>query len=248
MKFQILATTLCLLAALPADAAERKSKKAEKEAQDSSPILMSKTGGGDIWADVKELTAAADKGNRTAQAQLGELLLRGSAEHKVTRDLPKAVAMLEQAARAGEPSAAFRIGMLLDDAEIFLPDRSRALAYFRAAAAGGAGEAFHNIGAAYAGGRGVRPDLAEALGWLILAGKHGASTEAEKALRAQLEARDGHLFIRLGESRAVDIEQELAARKVVEWLPAPAPLVPLATAAAQAAPKTAPARPAAKQR
>jgi len=52
---------------------------------------------------------------------------------------------------------------------------SAATRYFRAAAAAGGGEAYHNIGAAYASGRGVKPDLAEALGWLTLAAKHGAS-------------------------------------------------------------------------
>ena len=206
-------------------AAERKPKPSAKDAENSAPILMSKTGGGDIWADVKELTAAANKGNRKAQAQLGELLLRGSTEYKVPQDRPKALTLLEQAARAGEASAAFRIGMLLDDGDGVAQDRARALDYFRAAAAGGSGEAYHNIGAAYASGRGVKPDLAEALGWLTLAAKHGASAEAAEALRTQLDAKGGHSVVLHGETRAGEIERELAARKPVEWLPPAAPLV-----------------------
>jgi hypothetical protein len=236
MKSQIIASILCLTMAIPADAADRKSRKAEKDAQDSTPILMSKTGGGDMWADVKELTAAANKGNRKAQAQLGEMLWRGNAEHKVPQDRTKALPMLEQAARAGEPSAAFRIGMLLDDGDGILPDRARALAYFRAAAAGGAAEAYHNIGAAYAGGRGVKPDLAEGLGWLILAGKHGANTSAEVALRTQLEAKGGKDIIAQGEKRAEEIERELAGKKPAEWLPPPTPMTLLPTAAPKQAP------------
>jgi TPR repeat protein len=215
--------------ALTSGAAERKSRKAGKEPEDSAPILMARTGGGDIWADVKELTAAANKGNRKAQAQLGEMMLRGNAEHKVTQDRARALTLLEEAARGGEPSAAFRIGMLLDDGEVVAQDRARALAYFRAAAAGGAGEGYHNIGAAYASGRGVKPDLAEALGWLILAGRHGASASAEQALREGLESRGRGAIIASGERRAEQIGRELATRQPVEWLPQPGPLVPLDT-------------------
>ncbi len=205
-------------------AAEKKPAKNAAEPKNEPPVLMSRTGGGDIWADVKELTAAANKGNPKARAQLGEMLLRGDPVHKVVQDRPQAIALLEQAARAGEASAAFRIGMLLDDGDVISQDRTRALAYFRAAAAGGAKEAYFNIGAAYAGGRGVKPDLAEALGWLILAGRQGADPGAEQALRARLEAQRRWELIALGERRSREIEGEIAERKVVDLLPPPAPL------------------------
>ena len=246
--FPPLRTCLGLLLALPLAlmAAERKAKPAAKDAENSSPILMSKTGGGDIWADVKELTAAANNGNRKAQAQLGEMLLRGNAEHKVTQDRASGLAMLEQAARAGDPSAAFRIGMLLDDGDGIVQDRARALDYWRAAAAGGSGEAFHNIGAAYAGGRGVKPDFAEALGWLTLAGKHGASATAAEALRTQLEERGGAEIIARGDLRTEEIERELAARKIGEWLPPAAPLVAIGPPAAATTTKASDAKSASK--
>jgi TPR repeat protein len=228
--FRLMLVALAAPLAAPVHAADRKvKKKAEPDARDSVPILMSKTdgAGGDMWANVKELTAAAEKGNPKAKAQLGEMLLRGDAEHKVTQDRPRAIAMLEEAARAEVPSAAFRIGMLLDDGEFVLQDNPRALFYFRSAAAGGASEAYFNIGAAYAGGKGVKPDLAEGLGWLILAGNKGATREAEEALRTQLEANGGSHLIAQGEKRAEEIERELAARKPVEWLPPVLPIVPL---------------------
>jgi len=235
-----------LILVVSADGADRRSKKAAQEAQDSAPILMSKTGGGDFWADVKELTAAANKGNRKAQAQLGEMLWRGNAQHKVVQDRVRALQLLEEAARAGEPSAAFRIGMLLDDGDGLAQDRTRAMAYFRAAAAAGASEAYHNIGAAYASGRGVAPDLAEALGWLILAGQHGANTSAEMALREGLESRGGGEVIASGERRAESIALELASRKPFEWLPPAIPLIPLENSATSGKSDPAAAEPARK--
>jgi hypothetical protein len=193
---------------------------ANKEPKDSAPILMSRTGGGDSWADLKELQQAAQKGNPKAEAQLGEMLLRGDG---IPKDEARGVALIEKAARAGQSAAAFRIGMLLMNGEGGVAkDPVRALAYFRAAAAGGEAEAYFNIGAAYASARGVKRDYAEALGWLILARQHGADPKTEQALRTQIKARAD--WIATGERRAKEIERELAGKKVAELLPPPAPL------------------------
>src|SRR5471032_411196 len=100
-------------------------------AQDSAPVLLSRTGGG-AWANVAELKASAKSGNPKACAQLGEMLLRGDKD--VPQDVPRALALLEQAARAGQASAAFRIGMLFSRGEFVAQDSARAVAYFRAAA------------------------------------------------------------------------------------------------------------------
>ena len=58
------------------------AKAKETKEKDSGPVLMSRTGGagGDSWADLKELQQAAAKGNPKAEAQLGEMLLRGELE------------------------------------------------------------------------------------------------------------------------------------------------------------------------
>lgn len=238
---RLLVAPLCVLYSISAFAAAPKTKKNEKEASDSAPVLMSKTAGGNLWSDVKELTAAANKGNPKAQAQLGEILLRGDPKYHVTQDRPRALTLLEQAARAGEASAAFRIGMLLDDGDGLVQDRTRALSYFRAAAGGGAKEAFFNIGAAYAGGRGVKPDIAEALGWFIVAGKHGADPTTEQALRTRIETQRRPELIARGEKRAQEIEADLGQRKVADLLPPPAPFAFVtATAALSAASPPAP--------
>ena len=207
---------------VPAVHAARADKKAaDKRSDDSAPVLMSRTGGGgEMWANLKELEQAAARGNPRAETQLGEMLLRGDG---IAKNEARGVALLEKAARAGQGPAAFRIGMLLAHGESGVAnDPARALDYFRAAAAGGEAEAFYNIGAAYASARGVRRNYAEALGWLIVATKRGAQSNAETALRAQLKSRAD--WIATGERRAQEIEKEFADKKVVDLLPPVAPL------------------------
>lgn len=185
-----------------------------RAAEETRPVLLSRTGGG-AWSNVKELEQAAVGGNVRAQAQFGELLLRGEGGAKDER---RAVEWLEQAARAGHAGAAFRIGMLLMKGESGVAkDPARALAYFRAAAAGGEKEAFFNIGAAHASARGVKRDYGEALGWLIVAGARGADRQAEKELRARIAAQAS--WIARGERRAKEIEAEFAGKAVTDFLP-----------------------------
>ncbi len=191
-------------------------------AESSAPVLMSRTGGGGGgWANAKELEAAAVKGNPKAEAQFGELLLRGG--EGVVKNEARAVALLEKAARAGQATAAFRLGMLLMNGEAGVAnDPARALDYFRAAAAGGEAEAFFNIGAAYGSARGVKRSYAEALGWLIVARERGAGAGAEQNLRAQIARFPS--WIATGERRAKEIAAEFKDRKVSEFLPPVAPL------------------------
>lgn len=214
-----------LAAVSPCAKAAQSSRNAKTQPADSKPVLLSKTGGGSTWSDVKELTAAADKGNPKAQAQLGEMLLRGDPQHGVAEDRERALKLLEQAARKGEPSAAFRIAMLLDDGDGVPQDRERAMAYFRAAAAGGTVEALHNIGAAYASGRGVKRDYAEGLAWLLLAKKRGSEAPGEAALRAHIKKLQRPELIAKAEKRTPEIERELTGKSPAEFLPPPGPLV-----------------------
>ena len=206
---------------------------AASAAKETAPVLMSRTGGG-AWSNLKELEAAVANGNPKAQAQLGEMLLRGEG---VTRNDERAVTLLEQAARAGHSGAAFRIGMLLMQGESGVAkDPERALAYFRAAAAGGEKEAFFNIGAAYGSAKGVKRDYGEALGWLIVARKRGADPAAENQLRAQIQRQPS--WIAKGERRAREIEQEFAGKTVVELLPPASSLAVVAQEPPSPAPST----------
>lgn len=191
-----------------------------QDASNSKPVLLSRTGGGSSWADLKELQQAAAKENPKAEAQLGEMLLRGDG---IAKDESKGVALLEKATRAGHSGAAFRIGMLLADGESGVAkDPARSLDYFRAAAAGGEAEAFYNLGAAYAGGRGARRNLGEALAWLSLAHERGAGGDTASRLRAQLKSNP--TTIAAADRRAKEIVVELKDKKVVDLLPPAAPL------------------------
>lgn len=192
--------------------------------QDSAPVMMSRFGGGkNTWADATELAAAAERGNSVAQAQYGEMLLRGSGGVAMNGQL--GLEMLEHAARAGEASAAFRIGMLLDDGDSVAKDRVRALAYFKAAAVGGVAEAYHNVGAAYVGAHGIKRNYPEGLAWLILAVKHGVGMDSELAVRTRISKLRHPEWTLAGEARAVELESELKASSVVDQLPPAEPLV-----------------------
>lgn len=206
-------------AAFAAEKRKASREKSKKNEGDSAPVLMSRTGGGSSWADVHELRAAAEQGNPKAEAQFAEMLLRGDPANGVVQDQPRALAMLEKAARAGEASAAFRLGMLFDDGDGVPQDRARALAYFRAAAAGGAVEALHNIGAAYVSGRGVKRDYVEGLAWLMVARKRGGQSHAEEAVRAQIQKLSRREWITQAEERAGALERELAETKMADLLP-----------------------------
>jgi TPR repeat protein len=206
-------------------------------AQDSKPVLLSRTGGGS-WSNVKELKASADRGNPKACAQLGEMLLRGAPE--VPQDVPRALALLEQAARGGEASAAFRVGMLLSRGEFIPQDSTRAVAYFRAASAGGAAEAMHNLGVAYSTGRGVKRDYAEALAWLVIAKKRGAASNAADELRAHVKSLGHPEWIAAGEKRAPELERDLAQTTVTKLLPPSAPLNEVAVSTSVEKPAAAP--------
>ena len=194
---------------------------AEAPSADSAPKLLSTVGPkSETWSDVRELEAAAAKGNPRAEAALGELLLHGDG---IPRDDSRALALLEKSARAGHGPAAFRLGFLLSRGENGAArDPARAIAYFRAAAAAGEPEAFFNLGAAHANGRGVKRDYAEALAWLTVAKRRGADNGTEASLRQQLSKQASVLT--KAERRVGEIEAELKNAAPVSFLPPMAPL------------------------
>lgn len=195
------------------------SSKSKKGADDSGPILMSRTGGGG-WSNMKQLEEAVARGNPTAEAQLGEYLLRGDG---VKQDLTRGLALLEKSAKSGNAKAAFRLGMTLTNGEFGVPaDAARGLDYFRAAAAGGESDGFFNIGAAYANGKGVKRDYGEALGWLIVARQRGADGSTETQLRERIKTVPQ--WIARGERRAKEIEAEFTDKTLQDYLPGAKPV------------------------
>lgn len=211
-------------------------------AQSDAPVRMS-AADRVPWSNLAELERFAAMGNLKACAQLGEQLLRGDG---IAQNIPRALTLLEKAARGGVGSAIFRLGMVYDDGNGVTQDRSRALAYFRAAAAAGEKEAFYNIGAAYVGAHGVKRDYTEGLAWLILATKRGTGGDTEQTVRARIQKLRRPEWIAAAEKRAPDIERELAAATAVALLPSePAPLAPAPSASApksvNPAPSSAPA-------
>lgn len=193
---------------------------AETPAADSAPKLLSTVGPkSETWSDIRELEAAAAKGNPRAEAALGESLLRGDG---LPRDDARALALFEKSARAGHGPAAFRLGFLLSRGENGAArDPARAIAYFRAAAAAGEPEAFFNLGAAHANGRGVKRDYAEALAWLTVAKRRGADNGTEASLRQQLSKQASVLT--KAERRVGEIEAELKDAAAASFLPPSAP-------------------------
>lgn len=192
---------------------------ARPEPADSKPKLISTTGGGGgggPWSDIKELEAAAAKGNSRAWADLGEFKLKG--EH-TPQDIPGGLQLLEKAAKAGQAAAAFHLGKAYDEGNGVAQDRAKALDYFRAAAAGKIPEAFYNLGASYASGRGTTRDYAEGLAWLILAKKAGVESDGETLLRERLTKMRRTDLIEKAVKRAPEIEAELAKRSVASFLP-----------------------------
>lgn len=206
----------------------------------SAPVML-KAADRVPWTNLAELEAFAARGHLQACAQLGEQLLRGDG---VVQNIPRALPLLEQAARGGIGSAIFRLGMVYDEGLGVTRDRLRALEYFRAAAAAGEPEGFFNVGAAYVGAHGVKRDYTEGLAWIILAAKRGAGGNTEQTVRDRVLKLRRPEWITAAEARAPAIERELAAKKSTALLPAASPSLAPAPGPAPAIAPLAPKAPA----
>jgi TPR repeat protein len=99
----------------------------------------------------------------------------------------------------------------------------RAFGYFRAGAIGGRMDAAHNLGAAYAKGRGVRRDFTEALAWLIVARARGDTSGAEQQLRDRLIERHREEMVKTAEKHAGEWQRRFSREEIAAALPLPAP-------------------------
>jgi hypothetical protein len=180
------------------------AEKKPAEPADAPPQLISTHGGGPKWKNVPELMVFAAKGDPQACLELGDRSLEGDS---VPRDVTKAAALYEQAAKAGAADGWFRLGKIYHDGLLDVPDYGKALDYFTMAAKAGVVEAQHNIGAMLVSARGVKRDYVEGLAWLIVAKQGGAASDAETQVRARMSRRPAD--ITAAEARAAEIAADL---------------------------------------
>lgn len=195
---RLLLSLLCLVS-VPLLAAKKAAEPA-----DAPPQLISTHGGGPKWKNVSELIAFAAKGDPQACLELGDRSLEGES---VPRDVTKAAALYEQAAKAGVADGWFRLGKIYHDGLLDVPDYGKALDYFTTAAKAGVVEAQHNLGAMLVSARGVKRDYLEGLAWLIVAKQAGAPSDAETQVRARISRRPAD--IAAAEARATEIAADL---------------------------------------
>jgi len=117
------------------------------------------------------MSRAAAANHVVAQTLLGEMYWNGIG---VARSESMALAWLQRAADAGEPRAAFEVGMILTTSRPGVPaDLVRAAAGFERAARAGDAMGQYLYALCLQTGRGVTRDPAEAIAWLQKASDHG---------------------------------------------------------------------------
>lgn len=197
---RLLLSFLCL--AVPtAFAAKKKAEPADTPPQ---LIFTTGTGGGPKWTTLEQLKQFAAKGDPAACFELADRTIEGAG---VPRDVAKATALFEQAAKGGVANSWFRLGKIYHDGLDGAPDYGRALDYFTIAARAGVVEAQHNIGAMLVSARGVKRDYVEGLAWLIVAKISGAASDAVIQVRTRLAKRPAD--IAAAEARAAEITKDL---------------------------------------
>lgn len=226
MRTPRLLISLCLLST-PVFAAGKKKEKPEPD--NAPPVLISTKGNAPKWKNVKELEQFAAKGDPQACFELADRSVEGDG---VPKDIKRAAALFEQAAKGGVANGWFRLGKIHHDGLNGAPDYAKALDYFTTAARAGVAEAQHNIGAMLVSARGVKRDYVEGLAWLIVAKKTGAQSNADEQVRRRLARRPSD--IAAAEARAAEISADLSHASVggvnAPVSPLPAKLEPPAPA------------------
>ncbi len=171
----------------------------------AAPALISTDGDGPKWKTTEQLKSFAARGDPKACLELGDLFLEGGA---VPRDVRRAAALFEQAAKGGESNGWFRLGKISHGGLDGPVDYARALGYFTLAARAGVGEAQHNLGAMLVSGRGVKRNYVEGLAWLIVAAKSGVGADTAAQVRTRLAKRPQE--IAAAEARASELAKDLA--------------------------------------
>ncbi len=159
--------------------------------------------------------ATVDSEERMAAVLAGETSLYAASKLRGQERLD----YLERMAREGDAAAASALGDMFDTSDGVEADAQRAFGYYHAAALGGRMEAAHNLGAAYAKGRGVQRDFAAALAWLIVARERGDESGEVERLRGFLLGRGRGATIAAAESQAQASRAKRSRDEVVAVLP-----------------------------
>lgn len=202
------------------------SAQDDDEVITAAPVLVSTTSGGPKWESIKELSAAAEKGDPDASFQYAQLLENGD---QVEVDEDKALIFYRKAAVQDHPDAVFRLAKISHEGLLGQPENQvRALDLYLRAAKLGVPEGAYNVGAMNASGRGTKRDYVEGLAWLLLAAEQGSDpNDSVAAVKKRLE-RYPH-YITRAENRLAGIKAELAVAAAPRQ-PEKKPTVPAAIA------------------
>lgn len=120
--------------------------------------------------NIAELTERAQKGDVTAQFNLGVMYSRGDG---VLKDSTEAVKWYRKAAEQGDADAQYSLGLAYRYGRGVPRDDSEAMKWYLRAAEQGDAEAQGNLGSMYFNGTGVSKDAIEGLAWTNIAAAAG---------------------------------------------------------------------------
>ena len=160
MKIPLLIPSLILLATLLGCGKKLEQEPATSRAKEKVALTP----------ETKALIETAEKGNASAQVNLGNMYRTGQG---VAKDEVEAVKWYRKAADQGYAKAQLYLGGMYANGLGVTKDEVEAVKWFRKAADQGNAKAQFNLGFMYATGQGVAKDEVEAYKWYLLSGAQG---------------------------------------------------------------------------
>jgi TPR repeat protein len=139
---------------------------------------------------IQNLESKADKGDSSAQYELGEIYYIGDG---VSKNLPKAFILFSKAAEMGLPEAQYSLGYIYKNGIGIEIDEKKSVQWFEAAAKNGVIIAQYNLGMSYLNGIGTDVDLIKAYAWLKIAREHGTADAQNSLLLAENKLDESNL-------------------------------------------------------
>lgn len=156
-----------------------------------------------LTEQLKELTANAEKGNASAQNDLGVF------HERVLNDPEEAFKWYRKSAEQGFAEAQGRLGLCYSKGRGVLKNPEEAVKWYRKSAEQGLAEAQCNLGLCYANGDGVLKDTVEAYAYFNIA---GITLELARKNRDNLEKRLTPSQLELGQRRSKELQKEIEAK------------------------------------